>query len=312
MDSNSLFTPEEFLPLLRAKFGDLVRCLERMRAHNAEDLAQEAFMRLWMSLGAVEKRTDDPERAAFSWLLTTSGHLLGHDAKKEKQRQKRERDVALRSGTPSPTAGVGSQVDAKHLVRQIYSDPSRVGGKDPALDLMILWLRAAEGLSAKEVARSLEAAGFPGISEGDVNTRYSRTCERIRQNHRAIAREFEGGAADGTYAGGACELSVLESTGVEHRLVALALDLQLDRTGYLIGNIDLSAEVGAGLAIAAHWACAGVVLDGGRTFVPCAPFPLNWAGCDPRQPLPLKAYLGAEGGPFPVPASALRIAAVIP
>jgi RNA polymerase sigma-70 factor (ECF subfamily) len=153
---------------IRAGRGDaaaFVQVVERYRApliayvygltgrrDEAEELAQEAFCRVWEKLPTLRQ----PERLV-SWLYRIA-HNLAVSA------TRRPRLVALPADTP---AQVSSQTDANVEIH-------RAVGLLPEAHRVIVSLRHFTGMSHEEIANTL------AIPTGTVRSRLSRAYERLR------------------------------------------------------------------------------------------------------------------------------------
>jgi RNA polymerase sigma-70 factor (ECF subfamily) len=106
--------------------------------HDAEDLTQETFLKVFRSLG----RADAPV-AFTAWLFTIARRTaLNHF---RAARPVEELDPETASGTPDPAAIAAATEDR----RSLWALAKRLKRRQ----FEALWLRYAEGLSVKEVAR---------------------------------------------------------------------------------------------------------------------------------------------------------------
>ena len=153
---------------IRAGQGDVaafVQVVERCRApliayvygltgrrDEAEELAQEAFCRVWEKLTTLRQ----PERLV-SWLYRIAHNLAVSAAR-------RPRLVALPAETPAQApASVDANMEV-HRAMALLSEPHRV----------IVSLRHFTGMSHEEIAQTL------GIPAGTVRSRLSRAYEQLR------------------------------------------------------------------------------------------------------------------------------------
>jgi RNA polymerase sigma-70 factor (ECF subfamily) len=152
----------------RAGAGDVtafVQFVERYRAplisyvygltgqrHDAEELAQEAFCRVWEKLPTLRQ----PDRLV-SWLYRIAHNLAMSAAR-------RPQFVSLPTEPPQPSQGRGDPSSDIHRAVAALPEPHRV----------IVSLRHFTGLSHEEIARALN------IPPGTVRSRLSRAYERLR------------------------------------------------------------------------------------------------------------------------------------
>jgi len=131
---------DSFTALVRRHGGGVFNYLLRMTGnpHDAEDLTQETFLKVFRSLGRA-----DPPVAFTAWLFTIARRTaLNHF---RAARPAGELDPETASGTPDPASVAAAKDDrcslwtlAKRLKRRQFE---------------ALWLRYAEGLAVKEIAR---------------------------------------------------------------------------------------------------------------------------------------------------------------
>ena len=131
---------DSFTALVARHGGGVFNYLLRMTGnpHDAEDLTQETFLKVFRSLG----RADAPV-AFTAWLFTIARRTaLNHF---RAARPAEELDPETASGTPDPASVAAATDDrcslwalAKRLKRRQFE---------------ALWLRYAEGLAVKEIAR---------------------------------------------------------------------------------------------------------------------------------------------------------------
>ncbi len=151
-----------FLPPIRAKCW---RILGRTAA--ADDVAQEAFVRLWQSGPRLDGQTDT--RTIMAWLYLTSTRLA-LDALRERRRPTVALvDVEPVSCASSPDAVVAARSSILELV-----------GRVPADEIEAALLARVDGLSHPEVAAVL------GVSERTVR----RLLERFDEHGNDFKREL--------------------------------------------------------------------------------------------------------------------------
>lgn len=156
----------DFDALFLAHFQAVFRLAYRIAGtrEEAEDLAQETFLRLHRSPGVWEAANDGQLRA---WLYQVVTHLAYNDARGRGRRQRREQAVFdLPAGEADP-ADVAEQVERRLAVRRALLTL-------PQKQAQLLLLRHA-GLSYKELAEALDMK--PG-SIGTVLARAEAAFER--------------------------------------------------------------------------------------------------------------------------------------
>jgi RNA polymerase sigma-70 factor (ECF subfamily) len=137
--------------------------------HDAEDVVQETFMKLY-STGAWEQMND--ERA---FLARTSWRLSVDKLRKVRATAT---EVDLPSGAPSPLEAL-IQSDRDRLVHRL-------------VDGLPEELRQTLALSTVEELNSREIAEAMGISEGTVRTRLMRARQILRQKLSALMEDRHG------------------------------------------------------------------------------------------------------------------------
>ena len=135
----------------------------------AEDAAQEAFVRAWDNLARFDR-----SRPLRPWLLRIVANLASN-----RRRSAGRHFAALkRAGQAEPpSASVEENAADRQRSEQLWLAVRRL---DPQ-DQQVLYLRYFLDLSVTEVAQTLQTA------EGTVKSRSSRALERLRT---VIAREF--------------------------------------------------------------------------------------------------------------------------
>jgi RNA polymerase sigma-70 factor (ECF subfamily) len=160
----------------RAAFEALVRQFQRpvfgflgrmgLAQAEAEDIAQEAFVRAWQHLDRYR-----PEQAAFStWLFTIARRLALNAASRAEHR------LADRSGDPPPDQaceqpGPAQALDARQQRDAVHAALCRL----PAADRCVLALAYVNDLSLVDISR-IEAC-----SEAAVKARLHRARHRLRE-----------------------------------------------------------------------------------------------------------------------------------
>jgi RNA polymerase sigma factor (sigma-70 family) len=151
-----------------------------VESHQAEDLAQEALLRIWSRIGTL-RRADRLESWAFSIALNTlRSHARGrtiHDA--------------LPQDLPQATA-----CPLRHMIRSELLDwvEGEVRCLTPSARETVR-LRIVQGLSAEGASRSL------GISRARLRHRLHRALMRLRERARTRFGEEDLEASRATLAG---------------------------------------------------------------------------------------------------------------
>ena len=150
----------------------------------AEDMAQEVFLRLIRSLKRTQPGTASPEiRSLYSLLFTIARHLAIDVTKAAKRRpsftpldSEEERSaegefrgpllLRLDSKSPDPRALAEAQQESEYLLQALRELPVELRE--------VLVLRHIEGMSARDIAEVLR------IAEGTVWSRLNRGMEELR------------------------------------------------------------------------------------------------------------------------------------
>ncbi|MFI4880994.1 MAG: RNA polymerase sigma factor [Phycisphaerales bacterium JB064] len=116
----------------------------------AEDVAQETFLRAWQKL-----HTYEPERPLAPWLLTIAARLAASAARRRARMR-----VAPESAVGYVDAAAPCQMpanpDAGHDRRRIWQIAETVLNRE---QLTAVWLRYVEGLSPAQIARVMDKSG---------------------------------------------------------------------------------------------------------------------------------------------------------
>jgi RNA polymerase sigma-70 factor (ECF subfamily) len=129
---------------------------------DAEDIAQETFLRAWNHLEHFDR-----SRPLRPWLLRITGNL----ARNRRRFAGRYVTALLRSARAEPAAAALEESSAKRLEsEQLWRAVRRL----EASDQQIIYLRYFLDLSVSETAETLEMA------EGTVKSRLHRALERLR------------------------------------------------------------------------------------------------------------------------------------
>jgi RNA polymerase sigma-70 factor, ECF subfamily len=162
----------ESFRLLVTKYQDRLFCLIRnlvSDAHDAEDVAQEAFLAAYGSLASY-----DPARAAFStWLFTIARN-------KCRNARKRRRPAVLDelpepTGAPAPDAALAEAEWFRQLDEALAALPFE--------QRTAFVLSEIQGLPLGEVGR------IEGVPLGTVKSRVSRAKARLRSLLRPTAEQ---------------------------------------------------------------------------------------------------------------------------
>jgi len=139
--------------------------------HAAEEIAQEAFIRVYESLHSF--RGD----AGFStWLYRIVTNLSLNRLKAMKRRNEERLDTAMHGMIPSAETAGGAGADLReHLERALHELPT--------LQRAVVILRHMNGLSTKDVGRILSC------SEGTVKTHLFRGLEKMREKLKYLKEE---------------------------------------------------------------------------------------------------------------------------
>ena len=152
-----------------------IACLVTGSAADAEDAAQEAFVRAWQALPRFRARA--PFRP---WLLT----IVANEARNRRRSAGRRAGLLLRAAAepssgdaaPSPEAALLAQAERHELLAALSALPER--------DRNVIACRYLLDLSEDETAAAL------GCRRGTVKSRLSRALDRLRaQAPRAGAAE---------------------------------------------------------------------------------------------------------------------------
>ena len=144
-----------------------IRC-RQVRADEAEDAAQEAFVRAFAGLATLKK----PD-SFFSWLLGIAYRILLERA----DRERRERVALARAAAEAP----GAQARAEPWSGDAALEAALAALPEPLHEVVLL--RYYGGCSCSEVAERL------GIPIGTVTKRLSRAYDEMR--HTLAVREQE-------------------------------------------------------------------------------------------------------------------------
>jgi len=137
-------------------------------AAEAEDIAQEAFIRVFRSLAGLK----DPSRF-MSWLLRIARNLAADSARKHHETKSlswSSEGGDLEGILPAPGENLDEKIDGKERYRKVLKAVDRLPDKYRVL----IMLRYFEGLSGSEIALILDEP------EGTIRNRLFRAHEKIR------------------------------------------------------------------------------------------------------------------------------------
>jgi RNA polymerase sigma-70 factor (ECF subfamily) len=135
----------------------------------AEDVAQETFLRAWKNLGRF-----DPSRPLSPWLLQIAANL----ARNQRRSAGRYFAALIRNLQAEPTSPTIEEKGAQHIeAQQLWQAVRRL----QQADQQIVYLRYFLNLSVAETAETLQ------VAEGTVKSRLNRALNRLRM---VIQREF--------------------------------------------------------------------------------------------------------------------------
>jgi RNA polymerase sigma-70 factor (ECF subfamily) len=171
-----------FAQLVRRWEGPIQRLCERMTgdAHQAEDLAQEAFVRVF-----ARRKEYDPAGKFSTWLWRIALNLCYDELRR---RNRREKNLLQNEGG-EPLAVLEAFTVADSAPDKVLADRERSGLVKRALDELpeiyrtVLVLRHYEDLKFREIAEVL------GVPEGTVK---SRMAEALAQFGRLLEPKADG------------------------------------------------------------------------------------------------------------------------
>lgn len=148
-------------------------CLRMMgNAHDGEDAAQEAMIRIWQKIGQCRD-----EAALSTWIYRVTANACT-DALRKRSRQaapslEAMREEGFEAVDPAQTPEEAAQADEgrRAMAQAIAGVPQEMRS--------VFLMRDVHGLSVEQTARAL------GVSQGTVKSRLSRAREKIAQQLRA-------------------------------------------------------------------------------------------------------------------------------
>lgn len=161
--------PDAFGELVRQNQARILRLVRGMvPERDAEDVAQDAFVKAFRRLG------DFDERARFStWLYRIAANAALDWRKRERYRRHADLPENAEGEDAVPDAQPGPRVAAQR--RELAAAIDAAVEALPDHYHRIVVLREVEGLSYEEIAETLE------ISKGTVESRLFRARERLRE-----------------------------------------------------------------------------------------------------------------------------------
>ncbi len=178
--------------LIRRHAGQVYRIALRICGNptDAEDVAQEVFLKLYRSLGKFQ---GESSFRTFLYRVTTNAALdfLRGRKRREAVPLETEENSPL-AVLPDPDALPDEQLERRELQRAVRRGIAKL----PAGQRTALALRELEGLSYSEIALVL------GLSEGTVKSRIARGRERLRIILEREGTFFAGGPSNEKTGGG--------------------------------------------------------------------------------------------------------------
>ena len=116
----------------------------------AEDIAQETFLRAWQKL-----HTFEPERPLAPWLLTIAARLAASAARRRARIRVAPESSLGYVDAAAPDRSPANP-DAEHDRQRIWHIAESVLNRD---QLTAVWLRYVEGLSPAQIARVMDKSG---------------------------------------------------------------------------------------------------------------------------------------------------------
>ena len=137
-------------------------------AADAEDAAQDAFVKAWRALGRFR------EGAPFRpWLL----QIVANEARNRRRSAGRRAHLALRAATEEPSGDAAPSPEASLLSAETRETLIAAVNELPEDQRTVIALRFFAGLSEHEVAEALS------LPEGTVKSRSARALERLRESY---------------------------------------------------------------------------------------------------------------------------------
>jgi RNA polymerase sigma-70 factor (ECF subfamily) len=134
-------------------------------AADAEDAAQDAFVKAWRALGRF--RTGAPFKP---WLL----RIVANEAHNRRRSTGRRANLALRAAAQEPSGGAAPSPEAAMLDAETRERLLAAVNALPDDQRTVVTLRYFVGLSEEETAEALD------VARGTVKSRTARALERLR------------------------------------------------------------------------------------------------------------------------------------
>jgi RNA polymerase sigma factor (sigma-70 family) len=137
-------------------------------AADAEEAAQDAFVKAWRALGRFR------EGAPFRpWLL----QIVANEARNRRRSAGRREHLVLRAATEEPSGEAAPSPEAALLTAETRERLLAAVNELPDDQREVISLRYFLELSEQEVAETL------GIAQGTVKSRTARALERLRESY---------------------------------------------------------------------------------------------------------------------------------
>ena len=134
----------------------------------AEDAAQEGFVKAWRALGRF--RAGAPFKP---WLL----RIVANEAHNRRRSAGRRAHLAVRAAAAEPSGGAAPSPEASVVDAERRDELLAAVNDLPDDQRVVVALRYFAGLSEDEIAETL------GIAQGTVKSRTSRALERLRESY---------------------------------------------------------------------------------------------------------------------------------
>ena len=134
----------------------------------AEDAAQEGFVKAWRALGRF--RAGAPFKP---WLL----RIVANEAHNRRRSAGRRAHLAVRAAAAEPSGGAAPSPEASVVDAERRDELLAAVNDLPDDQRVVVALRYFAGLSEDEIAETL------GIAQGTVKSRTSRELERLRESY---------------------------------------------------------------------------------------------------------------------------------
>jgi RNA polymerase sigma factor (sigma-70 family) len=137
-------------------------------AAEAEDAAQDAFVKAWRALGRFR-----PGAPFKPWLL----RIVANEARNRRRSAGRQAHLALRAGAETPSGDAAPSPEAALLGSERRERLLAAVNELPEEQRVVISLRYFVELSEEETAEAL------GLPRGTVKSRTSRALERLRESY---------------------------------------------------------------------------------------------------------------------------------